>query len=123
MGFAWFGGFVADYIGGLVAVGGDLCVLLAFSDLVVWKRFVIDRRTYKPRIKSSSRPTSYSRRVALIVVVEIPTGIELAAGLDEVDETMGRDPRKNLDDGAESGEVHQRSVHDCGDLRLRVVWD
>jgi hypothetical protein len=26
VGFAWFAGFVADYVGGLVAVGGDLGV-------------------------------------------------------------------------------------------------
>jgi hypothetical protein len=119
VGFSWFAGFVADDVGGLVGVGGDLVVVLvSLKSMLCYTTISLVRwleKTYEARVKSRRRPTSYCRRVCLVVVVEVPARVELAAGLDQVDEAVGRSPRDQLDDGAKGGEARQRGVHDrCG---------
>jgi hypothetical protein len=96
----WRGGGVSGVV---------LLVLLAISlgDLL--------ERTYEARVESRRRPTSYGRRVGLVVVVEVPARVELAAGFDQVDETVGRSSREQLDNRAEGGEACQGSVHGCCD--------
>jgi len=93
--------------------GGGVSVLvecvLAFS-LVRWLE-----RTYEARVESSGGPTGNGRRFGLVVVVEVPARVELAAGLDQVDEAVGRSSWEQLDDRTESREACQGSVHGrCG---------
>ena len=52
--------------------------------------WVLGMRTYEAGVKGCGAPSCNCGRVGLIVVVEVPAWIELAAGLDEVDEAVGR---------------------------------
>lgn len=74
----------------------------------------VDLGTYEARVESSCGPTGYGRRVGLVVVVEVPARIELAAGLDQVDEAVGGCSREQLDKGAEGGEACQGGMHGRG---------
>jgi len=104
VGFSWSAGFVADYVGGLVAVGGDLGGFV--SGLVGWfggdgwidgwiEGFEME--TYEAGVKGCGAPACDCGRVRLVVVVEVPARVEFAAGLDEVDEAVGRGFGDELD--------------------------
>jgi hypothetical protein len=53
--------------------------------------------TYEAGVKGCGAPSCDGGRVGLVVVVEVPAWVELATGLDEVDETVGRSLRDDLD--------------------------
>jgi hypothetical protein len=53
--------------------------------------------TYEAGVKGCGAPACDCGRVGLVVVVEVPAWVELAAGLDEVDETVGRGFGDELD--------------------------
>ena len=46
--------------------------------------------TYKAGVKGRGAPACDCGRVGLVVVIEVPAWVELAAGLDQVDETVSR---------------------------------
>ena len=52
--------------------------------------------TYEAGVKGRGAPSCDGGRVGLVVVVEIPAWVELAAGLDKVDESVGRSLRDKL---------------------------
>jgi hypothetical protein len=94
--FAGFAGFVADDVGGGVGVGGDLgdWMVASVGLITPHSKMYIDPGTYETRVESCCRPAGYGWRVGLVVVVEVPAGVELAAGLDQVDEAVGRCSRE-----------------------------
>lgn len=53
--------------------------------------------TYEAGVKSRGAPACDCGRVGLVVVVEVPAWVELAASLDEVDEAVGGSLREELD--------------------------
>jgi hypothetical protein len=55
------------------------------------------RRTYEAGVKGCGTPSCDWGRVGLVIVVEVPAWVELAAGLNEVDETVGRGFGDKLD--------------------------
>ena len=70
--------------------------------------------TYKAGVKGRGAPACDCGRVGLVVVIEVPAWVELAAGLDQVDEAVGGCSREQLDEGAEGGEACQGGMHGCG---------
>jgi hypothetical protein len=54
-------------------------------------------RTYESGVKGCGAPSCNGGRVGLVVVVEVPARVELAAGFDEVDEAVGRGFGDELD--------------------------
>lgn len=54
-------------------------------------------RTYEAGVKGCGAPACDWGRIGLVVVVEVPARVELAASLDEVDEAVGRGFGDELD--------------------------
>lgn len=93
--FAGCAGFVADDVAGLIAVGGDLGVWVLVGWLVRGVGVVMG--TYEAGVKGCGAPACDGRRVGLVIVVEVPAWVELAASFDEVDEAVGRGFGDELD--------------------------